>query len=146
MLESNDKHLESELIRIVYEHSHPLNLEEIFSCLYDRRDRLADLVAISKETILEKRKVKRHLDLSAHRGLLETSWENGQVYYKTRATESDRNSSTFRLAVIHEKDLSSLSQPHGFRSKYNFHDTLLTIFCIVALTVISAAFVFLIFT
>ncbi|WP_141736189.1 hypothetical protein [Oligoflexus tunisiensis] len=124
MLESNDANLESELIRVVQEQAGPLNLEEIFSCLYDRRDRLSELMATHKETALAKRRVKRSLDRSAHRGLLETSWENGQVYYRA------------------SQHLAFASEPQRFDSRPSVHDRLLFIFCIVAFLVLASVILF----
>jgi hypothetical protein len=124
LLESTDANLESELIRIVRENPGPLNLEEIFSCLYDRRDRLSELMATHKETALEKRRVKRNLDRSAHRGLLETSWENGQVYY--RASQ--------RMVFA--------TPPPRFDFNPSVHDKLLYIFCIVAFIVLASVILF----
>jgi len=125
---SNDECLESELIRIVQEYQRPLNLEEIFSCLYDRRDRLSELMAANKETILEKRRVKRFLDRSAHQGVLKASYENGEILYQ--ATTS------FRLSIIRERGRV------GMLSGRPFNDSLLNAFCIIALSVLAVVISF----
>ncbi|HYX34547.1 MAG TPA: hypothetical protein VE954_15705 [Oligoflexus sp.] len=118
-----------------------MNLEEIFCCLYDRRDRLADLMAANKETIYEKRRVKRYLDRSAFRGLVETSWQDGQVYYLavTKATLPD---SAFRLAIVREKGrISFTSLTHRNHTDQRSQDYLLTVFCIVAVAVLASVII-----
>ncbi|HYX36169.1 MAG TPA: hypothetical protein VE954_23960 [Oligoflexus sp.] len=145
MLQSNDENLEFELVRIVHEHPQPLNLEEVFCCLYNRRERLSDLMAATKETIFEKRRVKRYLDRSAHRGLLGTSWINGQVYYGPSAIEPQAKDPSFRLSIIRDKDrIAFSSQPYRLYRGQNFQDHLLVVFCVIALMVLAGVTTYLV--
>lgn len=144
MIESNDGHMESELIRIVQEQQKPLNLEEIFALLYDRRERLSELMATTRERTLELRRLKRSLDQSVYRGLMETSWENGQVYYSARKSQDFFPVSSFQLSIVREHDrVSFASRPHRFQIAPTWNDKLLITFCIIALIVLASIALFL---
>jgi hypothetical protein len=128
LIEWNEGFLETELIRMMQEQPRPLNLEEIFSLLYNRRERLPELMAMTRERTLELRRLKRNLDQSVYRGWMEVIWKNGEVYYQTR------NQERIKLAA----------QPYQFQIASNRNDRLLSIFCVIALLVLALLGVFLI--
>ncbi|HET9239011.1 MAG TPA: hypothetical protein VFO10_17265 [Oligoflexus sp.] len=127
MIEWNEGFLEAELIRMMREQPKPLNLEEIFSLLYSRRERLPELMAMTRERTLELRRLKRNLDQSVYRGWMEAIWQNGEVYYKSR--DQDR--------------ISLAARPYQFQIASNRNDRLLNIFCVIALLVLALLALFL---
>jgi hypothetical protein len=128
LIERNEGFLETELIRMMQEQPKPLNLEEIFSLIYNRRERLPELMAMTRERTLELRRLKRNLDQSVYRGWMEAIWKNGELYYQTR--NPDQN------------DLDA--KPYRFQIASNRNDRLLSIFCVIALLVLALLCVFLI--
>lgn len=128
MIEWNEGFLEAELIRMMQEQPKPLNLEEIFSLLYNRRERLPELMAMTRERTLELRRLKRNLDQTVYRGWMEVIWKNGEVYYQTR------NQDRIDLAA----------RPYQFQIASNRNDRLLSIFCVIALLVLALLALFLI--
>jgi hypothetical protein len=145
LIESNDGHLESELTCMMQEQPKPLNLEEIFSLLYDRRERLPQLMAMTRERTLELRRLKRNLDQSVYRGVIQTVWENGQLYYTVRKRKPEVFASSFQLSIVREDDrIAFASRPHRFQVASSRNDRLLTIFCIIALCVLASIGFFLI--
>jgi hypothetical protein len=128
LIEWNEGFLETELIRMMQEQPKPLNLEEIFSLLYNRRERLPELMAMTRERTLELRRLKRNLDQSVYRGWMEVIWKNGEVYYQTRNQE--------------RMDLAA--RPYQFQIASNRNDRLLSIFCVIALMVLALLAAFLI--
>lgn len=128
MIERNEGFLETELIRMMQEQPKPLNLEEIFSLIYNRRERLPELMAMTRERTLELRRLKRNLDQSVYRGWMEAIWKNGELYYQTRNLD--------------QNDLDA--KPYRFQIASNRNDRLLSIFCVIALLVLALLCVFLI--
>jgi hypothetical protein len=138
LIESNDGRLHSELIRILQEQQKPLNLEEIFCLLYDRRERLSELMAMTRERTLEMRRLNRSLDQSVYCGLMETSWENGQIYYSPRKSQHGLEGSSFQMSIVRERDsISFSSRPYRFQIAPNWNDKLLSTFCVIALIVLA---------
>jgi hypothetical protein len=128
LIERNEGFLETELIRMMQEQPKPLNLEEIFSLIYNRRERLPELMAMTRERTLELRRLKRNLDQSVYRGWMEAIWKNGELYYQTRNLD--------------QNDLDA--KPYRFQIASNRNDRLLSIFCVIALLVLALLCVFLI--
>jgi hypothetical protein len=144
LVASHDEHLAAELIQIVQEQQKPLNLEEIFSLLYDQRERLPQLMAMTRERTLEMRRIKRNLDQSVYRGFMEASWENGQLYYAARQNPKVMKEPAFQLAMLHDSDRMLLTaRPYRFHVAPSFNDKLLGIFCAVAVIVLASILVFL---
>jgi hypothetical protein len=144
LVASHDEHLEAELIQIAQEQQKPLNLEEIFSLLYDQRERLPQLMAMTRERTLEMRRIKRNLDRSVYRGLMEASWENGQLYYTARQNPKVVEEAAMHLAMMRDSDRIILAaRPYRFHIAPNFNDKLLSIFCVVAVIVLASILVFL---
>jgi hypothetical protein len=128
LIERNEGFLETELFRMMQEQPKPLNLEEIFSLIYNRRERLPELMAMTRERTLELRRLKRNLDQSVYRGWMEAIWKNGELYYQTRNLD--------------QSDL--VAKPYRFQIASNRNDRLLSIFCVIALLVLALLCVFLI--
>jgi hypothetical protein len=113
---------------MMQEQPKPLNLEEIFCLIYNRRERLPELMAMTRERTLELRRLKRNLDQSVYRGWMEAIWKNGELYYQTRNQD--------------QSDL--VAKPYRFHIASNRNDRLLNIFCVIALLVLALLVVFLI--
>ncbi len=144
MIESNDGQMQSELIRILEEQHKPLNLEAIFNILYNDLDQVPGLVALTRERCGEMKRLKRSLDQSVYRGLVQTSWDNGQIHYIARQGASSLSKSSFQLSIVRENDrLSFTARPNRFHVVPNWDDRLLVSFCVIALVVLASMALFL---
>jgi hypothetical protein len=100
---------------------------------------------MTRERTVEMRRLKRNLDQSVNRGLIETSWNNGQAYYRARHQESDGAGSTFQLSLVREHDrLALTSRPYRFQVAPHRNDKLLSAFCVIALLVLASIGLFMI--
>ncbi len=144
MLESNDGQMESELIRILQEQHKPLNLEAIFNLLYNDLDQVPVLVALTRERCGKMKRLKRSLDQSVYRGLVQTSWDNGTIHYAVRQSTNSLTKSSFQLSIVRENDrLSFTSRPNRFHVAPNWNDRLLVSFCIIAVVALASMALFL---
>jgi len=77
----NRKHYEAELMAILASAQTPLNLDQVVHQLFQRRQRLADLLVLSRGEIRRKERLKRRIQKVLDSGVATKSRFNGEWRY-----------------------------------------------------------------